>query len=149
MERNQVMQDIVSQYHRIIRLHLQHAHAQLEPIGVFPGQAPIMFVLMKQSQLTQKEIAKRLCVRAATLTTMLQRMEKSGFIERHTDPQDQRKIRVSLTSHGEKIAKKARGIVQVMESEMFVGLDEEELRILHQLLTVMENNLCQLHGKQE
>ncbi|MGQ9473722.1 MAG: MarR family transcriptional regulator [Candidatus Caldatribacteriaceae bacterium] len=69
-------------------------------IGLHKGQPVILALLWKQDGLTQKEIAESLGLRPPTLTVMLQRMEKAGFLKRMVDVRDMRMIRVSLTEKG-------------------------------------------------
>ena len=81
-------------------LHHTRAHHLFETLGLYRGQPPVLFELWEQEGLTQKELAVRLGVTPATITKMLQRMEKAGFIQRKQDSGDQRISRVYLTEAG-------------------------------------------------
>lgn len=61
------------------------------------SSAGVLFMLHKRKTMSQKELAKRLNVTAPSITSMIQKMEKSGYITRRTDEQDQRVMRLSLT----------------------------------------------------
>ena len=70
---------------QIMRFHYCRMHMLLEKLGVYPGQPPLFFALGKHEGQSQKELAKNLYVKAATITVMLNRMETGGWIERRPD----------------------------------------------------------------
>lgn len=141
MNQDEQFHDLSLSYHRITRLNLQHVHHALEPIGVFPGQPPILFVLASKPGLTQKEIGEQIFVRAATLTSLLQRMEKSELIFREQDQHDQRKMRVFLTAKGETKTAETRRVLAEFERKMFERFSDEELIQFEYLLEKIEQNL--------
>lgn len=50
--------------------------------------------------LTQRELAYRVQVEDQTMSRTVERLERSGYVERHRDPDDRRRIVVSLTTEG-------------------------------------------------
>ncbi|MGL4623845.1 MAG: MarR family winged helix-turn-helix transcriptional regulator [Culicoidibacterales bacterium] len=141
MKKRDQFHDLSLSYHRITRLNLQHVHAALEPIGVFPGQPPILFLLSGEPGLTQKQIGEAIFVRAATLTSLLQRMEKSELIVREQDVHDHRKMRVFLTEKGHQKTGETREMLADFEQKMFVDFSDTELILFEALLEKIERNL--------
>ena len=88
---------------QVCRLHYVRAQGLLDAIGIYRGQPPVLYVLHEQEGLTQSELAARLEVAPATVTKMLQRLERAGFVQRQTDSEDQRVSRVYLTDAGRAI----------------------------------------------
>jgi len=88
---------------QICKLHRARAHALLEELGLYQGQPPVLFALWEQEGLTHGELAARLNIQPATMTKMIQRMERAGFIERRADSADERVSRVYLTEAGRAI----------------------------------------------
>ncbi|MBE0697355.1 MAG: MarR family transcriptional regulator, partial [Anaerolineaceae bacterium] len=64
----------------ICHLHHTRAHQRLEGLGLYRGQPPVLRALWLQEGLTQTELAEKMKITPATMTKMLQRMEKTGFI---------------------------------------------------------------------
>ena len=129
--------------------HLHHARANqlFEAIGLYRGQAPVLLTLWEQEGITQTEFAERLQITPATVTKMLQRMEKAGFIQRKPDTQDQRVTRVYLTEAGRAVKNDVEGIWKTMEAETFAGLTVEERETLHHLLLKLRANLLHATGE--
>ena len=82
------------------RLHFLRTHSFLEKTGVYPGQPPLLFALYKENGQSQKDLAKKMRIKPATMTVMIKRMEKTNFIERNQDDNDQRISRIYITEKG-------------------------------------------------
>jgi len=61
------------------------------------SQSMILFQLHRDGRISQKELAQKLNVSAPSITSMIQKMEKSGYIVRNVDEKDQRMMRLDLT----------------------------------------------------
>lgn len=116
-------------------------HVLLVDVGVYPGQPPLLFILNKESGLSQKELAARLQIKPATLTVMLGRMEKAGLVMRHQDEEDQRISRVFITEEGRDAFKMAENVMREIDTEMFTGFETEEREKLKEFLGRIRDNL--------
>lgn len=133
--------DIYALFHQVMRFHFLRSHELLEQIGVYPGQPPLLFALGHHDGLSQKDLANRLNVRPATITVMIKRMEKAGYIKRVQDEIDQRISRVYLTDSGRKLMKEVKQTIKKINYECFTGLTEEEEAFLKTIFIKMRNNL--------
>jgi DNA-binding MarR family transcriptional regulator len=132
----------------VAHLHRTRIHQLLETLELYQGQPPVLRELWKQEGLPQNELALRLKITPATVTRMLQRMEKSGFIRREPDPLDQRVTRVYLTAAGRAIQGQVESIFCTLEAETFGGLNPEELALLRGLLLHLRENLLRVTGEE-
>src|SRR4030042_4425747 len=107
---------------------LKHARVQalLETLGLYEGQPSMLRTLWAEEGLTHTELGRRLRVQPATITKMLQRMQKAGFVERRPDPQDERVSRVYLAETGRAVQADVRGVWHTLEREAFAHLTEEQ-----------------------
>ena len=126
---------------QICHLHHSRAHQLLEVLGLYRGQPPVLSALWEQEGPTQKELAEKLQNTPATITKMLQRMEKAGFIQRKPDEVDQRITRVYLTQAGRTVKGNLEAIWKQMESETFQGFTGQELEELRGYMLRMRANL--------
>ena len=72
----------------------------LDDIGLTYPQYLVMLVLWEQDGITVSELGERLYLDSGTLTPLLKRLEASGHIRRARDAQDERRVRIALTSEG-------------------------------------------------
>lgn len=132
---------------QVMRFHYYRTHTLLEKIGIYPGQPPLLFVLSKYDGLSQRELAEKLHIKAATITVMLKRMEKANLVERLPDQVDQRISRVYLTDKGKDLIADIKKSLKTVEEECFKDFTIEEQMQLKELLTKMRNNLAKVCDK--
>ena len=125
---------------------LKHARVQslLEALGLYEGQPALLRSLWDQEGLTHAELARRLRVRPATVTKMIQRMGKAGFVERRPDPSDQRLSRVYLTETGRSVQVEVRQVWRTLEKEAFAGFTGDERMQLRHLFQQIRENLLRM-----
>ncbi|MDF2926720.1 MAG: MarR family transcriptional regulator [Paenibacillaceae bacterium] len=128
-------------FKHVARLHHQTVLAHLSGKGVYPGQPPLLRALVKQDGQSQKEIAEKMGITAATLNVMIGRMEKAGFVERRPDAVDQRISRVYLTEMGRRAHEETREVIYLMDATCFQDFTVEEKADFRRLLLKMYENL--------
>jgi len=113
----------------------------LEPLGLTHPQYLAMLTLWdhqkapegRQKPLSVKEIAASLQMDSATLSPMLKRLEAVGLITRTRSAVDERSTDVKLTASGTALRRRALEIPPAVVA--LLGVDMDELRHLHQVLT--------------
>lgn len=128
-------------FSQVIGLNYRRTHMLLDKIGIYPGQPPMLLTLYKKDGQSQKELANKLCIKPATITVMIKRMEKAGLLERHQDLEDQRVSRVYITDQGKEVCSEVHKVMNIIESECFNNFTDEEQMLLRRLLMQMRDNL--------
>jgi DNA-binding MarR family transcriptional regulator len=91
----------------------------------------VMHVLLSRPQ-TQRELAAAVQVEDQTMSRTVERLERSGFVERRRDTADRRRVVVTLTPAGRDTCLRA-GDLEVAES--YFQQDVDDLRVLRRSLT--------------
>ncbi len=89
------------------------------------------------STVTPIELARHLGVSTASMTALLDRLEKSGHLERHPHPSDRRKVLVTNTTHADE---EIRDTLTAMHARMMRatrGMSDSETTAVTQFLTRM------------
>jgi len=126
---------------QISRAHRNKAQELLARIELYPGQEFLLLSLWPKDGLTHSEVAEILGVQPATITRMLQRMDKTGLVESRPDSEDQRVSRVYLTDQGRELIQPTEQIWGELESITFANLRLEEKILLQRLLLQVYQNL--------
>ncbi len=104
----------------------------LEPLDLTYTQYIVMMVLWEYGQLNVKELGQILYLDSGTLTPLLKKLEKKGFITRTRSDRDERNLEVAPTEKGMQLREHA---VQVpAEVGNCIDLSSDELLTLHDLL---------------
>lgn len=126
---------------KLCKAHRARAEALLSRFDLYPGQEQILFRLWHEEGVAQATLADQLCVEPPTVTKMLQRMERKGWIERRSDPDDARLSRVYLTEAGRALQADIAQIWAQLETEMTASLSEVEGALLKRLFEQMQRDL--------
>lgn len=96
--------------------------------GITDSQFNVLMILWdyRERTLRQAELAVLLVVNRASIGSVLERMERSGWIRRVTDPADRRAIHVSLSEAGIAKLKEVRSPYYELLSSVFEGVSESD-----------------------
>lgn len=89
----------------------------------------------------QKDIEEHLSIRRSSVTSLLNQMEKAGFIERHSVDGDGRLKRVALTQKSLDIHGSIECELSKIEIKLREGRSEDDLDTLFRLLDKIKNNV--------
>ena len=126
---------------QVCHLHHGRVHDLFEGSGLYRGQPRVLFSLSQNDGQTHSELAAARNVRPSTVSKMVQRMEKAGFVVRRPDPDDQRVSRVFLTDHGRAVQDEIHQKFCALEQETVQDLTTEERLLLRRLLMQIRENL--------
>lgn len=123
--------------------HLSKCHAMKEmgPMDLKPGQAGILFILSKESGMSQKLLAEKIGITPPSMTAALRKLEAKGYVEKEPDVCDQRILRVRLTEKGENCIEGLKRVADHMEEILFRNFSQEERLLMKRLLLEMRKNL--------
>ena len=126
---------------RIDRRFMGKCFGQMQELGIYPGQIPVLGLLAHKDGLSQREIAEKLRIKPPTVNVTVQRLEKAGFLFRKADEKDQRVSRIYLTEKGKQA--KENGMKKVEENEriLLAGFSDAELCLLRRFLEQITENI--------
>ncbi|MFP4384503.1 MAG: MarR family winged helix-turn-helix transcriptional regulator [Spirochaetia bacterium] len=133
----------------ICRIHHRAVHALLENFGLYRGQPPLLHRLWEKDGRTHNELAESLHITPATVSRMIRRLEKNGFLRRQSDPSDERISRVFLTQRGKDVEKEVKAALADLDRRAFGGFSRKERDdLLVYLARIKENLMNRSAGKE-
>lgn len=130
----------------ICRYYHGHHRDAFHSLGLHHGQHRLLFVLWKHEGFTQRELATKMEIQPATLTRMVQRMERAGFVCRKADPNDERISRVFLTDKARQIRTEVRNRRKQLSNRAAKDFSPEEKETLTSLLIRLRENMHEKDG---
>ncbi|MDE6619105.1 MAG: MarR family winged helix-turn-helix transcriptional regulator [Lachnospiraceae bacterium] len=91
----------------------------------------------------QKTIESDFCIKRSTVTTILQLMEKKGYIKRVGVEGDARLKQIFLTEQGKEIAVRTRTMIDNLEKSVIEGIEEDKLDIFYEVAQKLVTNMNQ------
>ena len=116
-------------------------------IEINPAQGRIMFVLWHKDNISINELAKRTSLGKSTLTSMLDRLEQSGYINRVHSREDRRKIHIKRTEKDISFQKLYQKVSDEMHVLYLRDFSESEIVQLENYLIRIFNNLLDFEKK--
>jgi DNA-binding MarR family transcriptional regulator len=135
--------EVVIALRRIIRAVELHSHALLTRYGLTGSQLAVLRVLADQDGAASVGVvARRVHLSQATVTGIVDRLQRHGYVARLRSDTDKRRVLVSLTSDAEKLLSKAPPPLQESFIEELDKLQEWEqtqvLAVLQRVVAMME-----------
>ncbi len=107
---------------------------QVAHLGVTSVQALVLDILYRDDNTTAKQLGKKTALDSATLTGILDRLEKAGFLKRQPDEEDRRAIRVCLTPPGREKGETIHSLIPQANQDFLSRLTPVEALVLRELL---------------
>ena len=105
----------------------------LKPLGLTYTQYVVMMVLWEHETVNVGRLGDILKLDAGTLTPLLKRLEKAGYVRRERSKEDERITIISITPEGEALKEQCKDIPLKMAAKGS-PLSEKEAKELYRLL---------------
>lgn len=115
--------------------------SNIRHLGLTPGQPKVLDYLQEHDGSIQKDIANGCYIEPASLSNILNGMEKKGLIIRKISDDNRRNMNVFMTEKGREISHIIRQEIVKIEQEALDGLSENELMLLYSSLKKIKKNL--------
>ena len=116
-----------------LRTYLKDALAT-EGVKVTPAQAGILFLLKQKDGQTMTELSRVLSIDNSTITGLIDRLEKSGFVSRNASNSDRRMFRIFITSQGIEESNSAKTVIIRVNKEIKSGFSLQDIEIFKKIL---------------
>lgn len=146
--RKEVVQ-LINIFSEIIKAIHQHSYHKLANANLYPGQPQLLLLIRENDGITQKALSEKHCVKPATITGMLSKLEANHFVYRVPDDVDKRIMRVYLTPEGKALAEQGEAFIIGLTDRLFDGFTDEEIQTLLRLIKKIKNNLNQKSNSSE
>lgn len=117
--------------------------ARLKDTGLTIGQPKVLEYLREHDGANQAEIARACRIEAATLTSLLNRMEERGMLQRRSRPDNRRSFFIFLTPLGAELAQRVAETFEQLDREAFRNIDEVQRREFLKILQQVRANLTE------
>ena len=108
--------------------------AALLDCGITHAQGGVLLMLASGRYTTAAELVRDTYTDAASMTRMLDRLQKRGLIERVPHADDRRQVRLHLSADGRALAARLPPIFTRVLNAQFAGFSAEEIGFLKSLL---------------
>jgi DNA-binding MarR family transcriptional regulator len=116
-------------------------------IEINSAQGRIMFALWQRDNISINELAQKTQLKKSTLTSMLDRLEKMGYIWRQRSKKDRRKILIKRTNKDRSLEKEYVKLSQEHTKLFYRGFSEDQIDRFEDDLKRILNNLIEYESE--
>lgn len=102
--------------------------------GMAPAQLGALRKLWKSDGVTNTELGEQLSLKTSTVTALIDRMERDGFVFRERNKEDRRVVNIRLTEKGKELKGSVPDLESVIIDRLRAEFSEAELHELMRLL---------------
>lgn len=130
---------------RIVRAIDLHSRRLVQEFGLTGPQIIVLRELLQHEKMHAADLARAVNLSHATVTDILNRLEKRGFISRTRSVEDKRRILVTPTESAAALVAKSPPLLQEQFATQLADLQEWELT---QILSVLQRIALMMDAKQ-
>jgi DNA-binding MarR family transcriptional regulator len=112
-------------------------------VEINPAQGRIMFALWQQDGVPIQELAKKTQLGKSTLTSMLDRLEAMGYVQRRRSADDRRMIIIHRTEKDRALEKQYAALSEQMTEIWYRGFRDAEIEQFEAYLQRILDNLVE------
>jgi MarR family transcriptional regulator, transcriptional regulator for hemolysin len=127
--------------HDVARMLRWEFDRRAQTIGLTRSQWSVLAFLLREDGVQQQRLAELMELTPITMTGLLDRLERDGWVERRPDPADRRAKRIFLTKKVLPVMKKLKALGKEVRQFAVEGLSEAEQQNLISLLLRVRTNL--------
>lgn len=142
------LKEIIQLIRKLVRARELYTKELIKKYQLSASQLHCILVLNEMGPLPPSKIAQHIMVNSSTVTGVIDRLEKKGFLERMRNSKDRRVITIALTENGTELANNAPLPVQERMIKGIRALTERErdqiiqaLRTLTEMVDTTKSNL--------
>lgn len=117
-----------------LRTYLKNAMAEAG-VTITPAQSAILFLLKKKDGQTMSELSSKLTLDNSTLTGLVDRLEREGFVKRNAGTADRRASHVFITGAGSEEIERARVVIRRVNDRIREPFTEGEIEAFKKVLS--------------
>ena len=126
---------------RLLRLAFDQ---RMRRVGLTGATWRVLAYLSREDGQTQASLAQRLEISRVAVGEAVDRLERSGHVERRADPEDRRKWRVHLTQASLDLLPDVTTAATELQAECFSGLTDLDVTQLQTLLARLRDRLVEM-----
>ena len=119
----------------------------LRPLNVSAAGGLVLGILRDHGSTSPSELGQRLIVTRATVTGLLDSLERRGFVRRSANPADRRSLIVEITPLGLTVLQRVRTIIHRHEKAWLGALSDADVRACIESLQRIQDGVAAVSGE--
>ncbi len=119
----------------------RYYNQQLAGFDLSVPKALLLLEISPEGGENPKTLAAKLDLESSSMTGLLDRLEKKGFIERRPDPNDRRSILIFLTQSGITARENIKALVEKLDRKVQEALTADDVKAFRRIISVISKQI--------
>ena len=103
-------------------------------------------VAAEASPLSAMQVAERTSTDAFFVGRAIDKLVEQGYLKKGVDPDDRRRLRLSLTATGRKVHRQVEDMINLVEADLLAGIPADHLSTFFATMSLLESRAGRLGG---
>jgi DNA-binding MarR family transcriptional regulator len=131
---NDLSEHICFNVGRVMRRVYEHYDSRLSPFNLTTPQYMVFNALWPGDGITIGELGQRVALDGSTITGILDRMEKSGYVERRPNAEDRRSALVYLTQKAREVGPRIISFADELDATIRKDFSAQDMAVFERVL---------------
>ena len=122
---------------RVMRRVYDYYEQRLSPFGLTSPQYFVFNALWMGDGISIGELGERVSLDTSTLTGVIDRMERNGYVERRPNPDDRRSVLVFLTAKARELGPRILEFADELDANLRQPFSQEEMDAFERVLRLL------------
>lgn len=104
----------------------------------------VMAVIGRYQPISATQVAERTSTDAFFVGRAIDKLVEQGYLEKGVDPEDRRRLRLSLTTSGKRVHRRVEDSINQVEAGLLAGLSTEAVGVFFEIMSTLEHRASQL-----
>ena len=130
--------EFLSPLHKASRQISMYLEARTRALGLSPLEGHILTYLRTYAPAPVGELVRVFGVKRSTLTSLLDRLEKSGLVRREINPDDRRSFLVHISAQGRELTGRVNRLLEGLEADIRKRVRSSDVKGFHEVMRAVE-----------
>lgn len=104
----------------------------------------VMAVIGRYEPISATQVAERTSTDAFFVGRAIDKLAEQGYLQKGVDPEDRRRLRLSLTTAGRRVHRRVEDSINQVEADLLAGVSAESARVFFKTLETLEDRASRL-----
>jgi DNA-binding MarR family transcriptional regulator len=105
-----------------------------------------MAVIGRYEPISASQVADRTSTDAFFVGRAIDKLVEQGYLKKGVDPDDRRRLRLSLTATGRKVHRQVEDMINLVEADLLAGIPADHLSTFFATISLLESRAGRLGG---
>lgn len=130
--------DFFSPLHKASRQISVYLEARTGELGVSPLEGHVLTYLGSYAPTPIGELVQVFGIKQSTFTSLLDRLEKAGFVRREINPEDRRSFLIHISDEGRELAVRLNQCLEALEAEIRAQVGARDMKGFQAVMAAVE-----------